>query len=119
MKFFVWNKENTYTLLKFWKNFAWALIYNDYIEEENSERRESKRKKVDHQKLVKAPPNSKTYVDRKWEKTRKKEQKYKCRTVKYQNQICTYCIYTIGHWIGGDCVIKHLVEYNTLPRTVK
>ena len=114
MKYFIWEQQEKFTLLQFRKHFAWALIYNDFIDEENCERRESKRKKIEQHKLEKPPPFSRSYIDGKWTKGAKKPyQQYKCRTVGCKKQVRTYCSCTVGHWLCSDCFVKHCIECNT------
>ena len=100
-------------MIEFCQNFAWAMIHNDFIEEENSERIHDTRRRNEMHKLLKAPTGCKSYVGGKWIKNAsKKYQQYKCRTHGCKKQIRTYCACNVGHWMCQECYLNHCIEVN-------
>ena len=71
-RYFIWNKEEKQTLSEFWSDLAWALIDNDFIDEEieTISPAKQRRRQVEH-KLVSAPVKAKKWDGCKWIKSSK------------------------------------------------
>ena len=109
-KYFVWkNSGTTMSYQDFRGELGWALIDNEFIEEQPSPEKErpTRRRIVIHDKKV-APPHAKKFIGGKWDTSAKaKYQQYVCRTPGCKAQIRTYCVCTPGMWLCDSCFIDH------------
>mmetsp|Transcript_20144 Transcript_20144/g.20429 ORF Transcript_20144/g.20429 Transcript_20144/m.20429 type:complete len:89 (-) Transcript_20144:107-373(-) len=80
MNFFIWEKKDVPTLLRFRKRLAWAFIYNDFLEGETGEVEKRTRNRAVGHYLETAPLHARAFFGRKWDVTaEKKYQQYTCR----------------------------------------
>ena len=120
MRYFVWRKEEqSTTILSFRRMLARALIFNDFLlqeeEESNKEnaaplsaRKRSRRHQ--HQQvheLVAAPLKASSFAGDRWLLTCKNKcQQHKCKTC--QRFIRTCCSCSLGEWMCVHCHTKHV-----------
>ena len=100
---------------EFWSDLAWALIDNDFIDEEieTIAPARQRRRQVEH-KLVSALVKAKKWDGCKWIKSSKQlyPQQW-CTVDQCRNPIHTYCVCDVGKWLCADHFTKHVIDQNT------
>ena len=107
---FVW-KETKYELVDFRKRLAFALIRNEYLQEEIEKESREKRKFQGEHKIVTAPCYCGKFERGEWVKNCKQAyQNYPCRTPKCKKRIRTMCSCDLGVWMCADCHVLHVLD---------
>ena len=115
---FIWHAEKEFlTLRTFRRRLALALIDNEYLIDQE-EQRKSKRLRAMEDNLhvlESAPPHAKGFFNGKWKKgARFKYQQYTCRGTNCTKKTRNYCSCLPGHWLCRECHAKHVIDKVTV-----
>lgn len=120
-RYFVWKGEEKMSLLQFCRNFALALIDNDYLKEEMGERSVGQRRRrrsgrnVSHDPLS-APLHASKWDGQKWIcKSKSKYQQFVCSGRGCKVQVRAYCSCNPSRWLCQSCHTDHVIDSVTAP----
>ena len=121
LRYTTWSKSAlpTPTLHQFRKQFAFALIDNQYIIRDEKEERTLPNRKRAHHNFRTCPCHARKFENGKWDlSATARYQQHKCRTPGCKKAVQTYCSCNPGTWLCLQCYPKHNSEVLTSDTSV-